>query len=34
MVSVVLQNLYRNVDCLEILTIYDILPVQVSGKFD
>lgn len=31
--SVVLQNLYCNVDCLEILTIYDILAVQVSGKF-
>lgn len=31
--SVVLQNLYHNVDHLEILTVYDILAVQVSGKF-
>lgn len=33
MMSVVLQNLYHNEDYLEILTIYDILAVQVSGKF-
>lgn len=33
MMSVVLQNLYHNVDHLEILTVYDILAVQVSGKF-
>lgn len=33
MMSVVLQNLYCNVDCLEILTIFDILVIQVSGKF-
>lgn len=33
MISVVLQNFYLNVDYLEILTIYDILAVQVSGKF-
>lgn len=30
--SVVLQNLYCNVDYLEILTIFDILAFQVSGK--
>lgn len=33
MMSVVLQNFYLNVDYLEILTIYDILAGQVSGKF-
>lgn len=33
MMSVVLQNFYLSVDYLEILTIYDILAVQVSGKF-
>lgn len=33
MMSVVLQNLYHNVDHLEILTVYDTLAVQVSGKF-
>lgn len=33
LISVVLQNLYHNVDHLEILTVYDILAVQVSGKF-
>lgn len=33
MMSVVLQNFYLNLDYLEILTIYDILAGQVSGKF-
>lgn len=33
LMSVVLQNFYLNVDYLEILAIYDILAVQVSGKF-
>lgn len=33
MMSVVLQNLYCNVDYLEILTIFNILAIWVSGKF-
>lgn len=31
--SLVLQNLYFNVDYFEILTIFDTLDLNVSGKF-
>lgn len=33
MMSVVLQNLYCNVDYFEIITIFDALDLEVSGKF-